>query len=45
MKNEILRLDGQWARAAEAGDLERVLAYGSEDACVVDIWIDLPALQ
>jgi uncharacterized protein (TIGR02246 family) len=34
MKEEILRLDSEWARAAEAGDLERVLSYWSDDAAV-----------
>ena len=31
---EILRLDAEWARAAEAGDLERALSYWTEDAMV-----------
>ena len=33
-KAEILRLDAEWARAAEAGDLEKTLAYWSDDASV-----------
>jgi ketosteroid isomerase-like protein len=32
---EILRLDAEWARAAESGDLERILAYWSDDATVL----------
>ena len=33
-KAEILRLDAEWAKAAEAGDLEKTLAYWSDDASV-----------
>jgi uncharacterized protein (TIGR02246 family) len=33
-KAEILKLDSEWARAAESGDLERILAYWSDDATV-----------
>jgi uncharacterized protein (TIGR02246 family) len=33
-KAEILKLDAEWARAAESGDLERILAYWSDDATV-----------
>ena len=31
---EILRLDAEWAKAAEARDLERILSYWSDDASV-----------
>ena len=33
-KAEILRLDAEWAKAAEARDLERILSYWSDDASV-----------
>ena len=33
-KAEILRLDAEWAKAAEAGDLEKILSYWSDDASV-----------
>jgi len=34
-KGEILRLDAEWAKAAEARDLERILSYWSDDASVL----------
>ena len=32
---EILRLDAEWARVAQSGDLERILAYWSDDAALL----------
>ena len=32
---EILRIDAEWARAAESGDLERILSYWSDDATLL----------
>jgi ketosteroid isomerase-like protein len=33
-KTKILRLDAEWARTAESGDLERIVSYWSDDAMV-----------